>query len=1052
MAVNIMVIAFAIFGIMGARSMRSSFFPLIDSKIITIQVSYPGASPQEIEEGVVLKIEENLKGLLGIDRVTSISRENSGTITVEILKGYDINVILSEVKNAVDRVPSYPVGMEPLVVSKQESVRETISFVVTGKNIPLRTLKQIARNVENDLLRMDGISKVELTGFPLEEIEIAVDEKDLLAYQLSIEEVAAAVASENLLTTGGNIKTDIEEYLIRASSRSYFADELDYIIVKTNIDGSVVYLKDLAEVRDIFRDIPDVNYFNGELSVNVAVSNTNIEDLISSADKVKAYIEEFNSKYTNVQLHVVSDSSITLVQRTELLTENALIGILLVLILLSLFLNTRLAFWVAFGLPISFLGMFAFAGQTGITINVLSLFGMIIVIGILVDDGIVIAENIFHHFEKGKSPLRAAIDGTMEVIPPIFSAIVTTMLAFSTFLFLDGRIGEYFGEVAVIVLLTLSVSLIEALVILPAHIAHSKALVKDNDRPKKKTLVSNVFAGLRKINHYGDEIMNFLRDRIFSKVLHFVLKNKFLSFSVVLALFIITIGSVQGGIIRTSFFPIIASDRVQVTLKMPEGTHVDITDSLAMAVEDAMWQVNASFKPRQTGGQDIIENVIRRIGPGSANATITANLLPGELRDFPSFVISNAIQDSVGQIYEAESLIYGSGSNFGGRSVAVSILGNNITELKGAKEALKRELNKLVQLKDISDNDPEGIKEIKLELKKEAYLLGLSTRALMNQVRNGFFGFQVQRFQRGRDEIKVWVRYDETGRSTVKKLDDLLVATPSGLQVPLREVAEYSIERGDVAINHLEGEREIQVSAELKNPTDSATDIMDLIRTQIFPNIQARYPSVRPLYEGQNREAGKFIGSAKVVFPIVLILIYIVIAFVFRSYSQPLLLLFLVPFSMIAVAWGHWLHGMSINILSLLGIIALIGIMVNDGLVLISKFNGNLKKGMHFDDALYEASRSRFRAIFLTSLTTIAGLAPLIFETSRQAQFLIPMAISIAYGIGIATVLTLLVLPIYLSFVNRVKLYWNWLVTGTWQEAEELERAVKELKHEKDDW
>lgn len=1052
MAVNIMVIAFAIFGIMGARSMRSSFFPLIDSKIITIQVSYPGASPQEIEEGVVLKIEENLKGLLGIDRVTSISRENSGTITVEILKGYDINVILSEVKNAVDRVPSYPVGMEPLVVSKQESVRETISFVVTGKNIPLRTLKQIARNVENDLLRMDGISKVELTGFPLEEIEIAVDEKDLLAYQLSIEEVAAAVASENLLTTGGNIKTDIEEYLIRASSRSYFADELDYIIVKTNIDGSVVYLKDLAEVRDIFRDIPDVNYFNGELSVNVAVSNTNIEDLISSADKVKAYIEEFNSKYTNVQLHVVSDSSITLVQRTELLTENALIGILLVLILLSLFLNTRLAFWVAFGLPISFLGMFAFAGQTGITINVLSLFGMIIVIGILVDDGIVIAENIFHHFEKGKSPLRAAIDGTMEVIPPIFSAIVTTMLAFSTFLFLDGRIGEYFGEVAVIVLLTLSVSLIEALVILPAHIAHSKALVKDNDRPKKKTLVSNVFAGLRKINHYGDEIMNFLRDRIFSKVLHFVLENKFLSFSVVLALFIITIGSVQGGIIRTSFFPIIASDRVQVTLKMPEGTHVDITDSLAMAVEDAMWQVNASFKPRQTGGQDIIENVIRRIGPGSANATITANLLPGELRDFPSFVISNAIQDSVGQIYEAESLIYGSGSNFGGRSVAVSILGNNITELKGAKEALKRELNKLVQLKDISDNDPEGIKEIKLELKKEAYLLGLSTRALMNQVRNGFFGFQVQRFQRGRDEIKVWVRYDETGRSTVKKLDDLLVATPSGLQVPLREVAEYSIERGDVAINHLEGEREIQVSAELKNPTDSATDIMDLIRTQIFPNIQARYPSVRPLYEGQNREAGKFIGSAKVVFPIVLILIYIVIAFVFRSYSQPLLLLFLVPFSMIAVAWGHWLHGMSINILSLLGIIALIGIMVNDGLVLISKFNGNLKKGMHFDDALYEASRSRFRAIFLTSLTTIAGLAPLIFETSRQAQFLIPMAISIAYGIGIATVLTLLVLPIYLSFVNRVKLYWNWLVTGTWQEAEELERAVKELKHEKDDW
>jgi len=1037
---------------MGARSIGSSFFPLIDSKIITIQLSYPGASPQEIEEGIVLKIEENLKGLLGVDRVTSISKENSGTITVEILKGYDINVILSEVKNAVDRVPSYPVGMEPLVVSKQETIRETISFVVTGKNIPLRALKQIARNVENDLLSMDGISKVELTGFPLEEIEIAVDEKDLIAYQLSIEEVAEAVANENLLTTGGNIKTDIEEYLIRANSRSYYADELDYIVVKTNIDGSVVYLKDIAKVRDIFRDVPDINYFNGELSVNVAVSNTNIEDLINSADKVKAYIEEFNKKYTNVQLHVVSDSSILLVQRTELLTENALIGILLVLLLLSVFLNTRLAFWVAFGLPISFLGMFAFASQTGITINVLSLFGMIIVIGILVDDGIVIAENIYHHFEKGKSPSRAAIDGTMEVMPPIFSAILTTMLAFSTFLFLDGRVGEYFGEVAVIVLLTLSVSLIEALVILPAHIAHSKALVKEKDRPRKKTMVSNVFAGLRKINHYGDTVMNFFRDKIFSKVLHFVLKNKFLSFSAILALFIITIGSIQGGIIRTSFFPIISSDKVQVTLKMAEGTDVDITDSLAMAIEEAMWKVNKSFKPRQSGGQDIIENVIRRIGPGSANAIITANLLPGELRDFPSFVISNAIQDSVGQIYEAESLVYGSGSNFGGTPVAVSILGNNITELKGAKEALKKELSNLAQLKDITDNDPEGIKEIKLALKEEAYLLGLSTRSLMNQVRNGFFGFQVQRFQRGRDEIKVWVRYDESGRVTVKQLDDLLVTTPSGLQVPLREVADYSIERGEVAINHLEGEREIQVSAELKNPTDSATDILDVVRTQIFPGIQARYPSVRPLYEGQNREAAKFIGSAKVIFPIILILIYIVIAFVFRSYSQPLLLLLLVPFSMIAVSWGHWLHGLSINILSLLGIIALIGIMVNDGLVLISKFNGNLKKGMNFDDALYEASRSRFRAILLTSLTTIAGLAPLIFETSRQAQFLIPMAISIAYGIGMATVLTLLVLPIYLSFVNQIKMTWNWLVTGNWPEAEDVERAVKELKHENDDW
>jgi multidrug efflux pump subunit AcrB len=1046
-----MVIAFFIFGIMGARSMKSSFFPLVESKIITIQVSYPGASPQEIEEGVVLKIEDNLKGLVGIDRITSVSKENTGTITVEILKGYDINVILSEVKNAVDRVPSYPVGMEPLVVSKKESVRETIVFVLTGSKVPLKILKKIARTVEKDVRRIDGISQIELSGYPLEEIEIAVNEKELLAYNLSIEQVAAAVAAENLLTTGGNIKTDVEEYLIRANSRSYYADELDYIPVATNLDGGTVYLKDIAEVRDIFRDVPDANYFNGELSVNITVSNTNIEDLISSAESVKEYVDTFNKRYTNVQLHVVSDNSITLTQRTQLLTENALIGIALVLMLLSLFLNTRLAFWVAFGLPISFLGMFIFAPHANVTINVLSLFGMIIVIGILVDDGIVIAENIYHHFEKGKSRIQAAIDGTMEVIPPIFSAILTTILAFSTFLFLDGRVGEFFSEVSVIVLLTLGVSLIEALIILPAHIAHSDALIREADRPKKKTMVGKLFASLRGVNKFGDRIMVVLRDKTFAPVLRFVLKNKFFSYSFMLALFIITLGSIQGGIIRTTFFPNIASDRVQITLKMVEGTRVGITDSLATIIEEAIWEVNDSFTRRQSDNLQVVENVIKRIGPGSANATITANLLPGELRDFPSFAISNAIQEKVGEIYEAESLIYGSGSNFGGNPVAVSILGNNIKELKGAKYALKEELAKLAQLKDISDNDPEGIKEIKLDLKESAYLLGLTTRSVMSQIRNGFFGFQVQRFQRGEDEIKVWVRYEQEGRSSIKQLDNMLINTPDGSRVPLREIADYTIERGDVAINHLEGEREIQITADLKDPTDSATDIIDLIRTSIFPEIQAKYPSVKPLYEGQNREAGKFLRSARIVFPVVLILIYIVIAFVFRSYSQPLMLLLLVPFSFIAVGWGHWIHGFSINILSLLGIIALIGIMVNDGLVLISKFNINLKNGMPFDDALFEASKSRFRAIFLTSLTTMAGLAPLIFETSRQAQFLIPMAISIAYGIGIATVLTLLILPIYLASVNDLKRFFKWLFSGTWPQARDVERAVLEEMHNHDE-
>ncbi|GAA5221363.1 efflux RND transporter permease subunit [Membranihabitans marinus] len=1050
-AVNIVVLAFIIFGFIGMRSMKSSFFPLVESKIITIQATYPGASPQEIEEGVVLKIEENLKGLLGIDRVTSVSNENAGLITVEILNGYDIDVVLADVKNAVDRVPSYPTGMEPLVVGKLENIRQTISFVVSGENVPLKSLKEISQRVEKDIRKMDGITQIDITGYPLEEIEIAVRELDLLAYDLTIDDVAAAVSNENLLTTGGNIKTDTEEYLIRAKNRAYHADDLDNIVVKTNIDGSVVLLRDVASVNDIFQETPNASYFNGNLAVNINISNTNIEDLISSADKIKEYIEDFNQRYSNIQLSVVSDSSVTLTQRTQLLTENAIIGILLVLFFLSLFLNTKLAFWVAFGLPISFLGMFIFAAHIGVTINVLSLFGMIIVIGILVDDGIVIAENIYHHFEKGKSPVQAAIDGTMEVLPPIISAILTTVLAFSTFLFLDGRIGDVFGEVSVIVILTLAVSLIEALIILPAHVAHSTALVREENRKPNHSVFGKIFTSLRSINKYGDKIMVFLRDRFYAPFLKFALNNKFLTFSIFLGLFIITIGSIQGGIVRTTFFPNIASDRIQISLKMPEGTYEGITDSLSQIIEAAAWEVNEVYTEKQEGNLQVVENIVKRIGPGSAVSTITINLLPGELRNFPSYEITNAIRDKVGPIEGVESLVFGSGSNFGGSPVAVSLLGNNIPDLKAAKTELKSALSNITLLKDVTDNDPAGIKEIQIDLKENAHLLGLTTKSVMSQVRNSFFGFQVQRFQRGEDEIKVWVRYDRESRSTIQQLDQMKINTPSGDLVALGEIADYDIIRGEVAINHLDGQREIQVTADLKDPSASATDIIEEIRTSIFPAIQAKYPTVTALYEGQNREANKFTISAKVVFPIVIALIYIVIAFAFRSYSQPLLLLLLVPFSMTAVSLGHWIHGFPLNILSLLGIIALIGIMVNDGLVLISKFNGNLKAGMEFDEALYEAGKSRFRAIFLTSLTTIAGLAPLIFETSRQAQFLIPMAISIAYGIGFATVLTLIVLPIYLAFINRIKLFFKWLWTGENVDPVSVERAIKELQYENED-
>ena len=1044
-----MILAFVIFGVVGMLRMQSSFFPLVESEIININITYPGAAPEEIEEGIVLKIEDNLKGLVGVDRVTSVSRENGGSITVEIESDEDIDVMLSEVKNAVDRVPNFPTGMEPLVVAKQENIRETFDFFISGEGVDLATLKQIARQIEYDLRSMDGLSQIELSGFPEEEIEIAVNENSLLAYNISFTEVAQAVSRANILTTGGSIKTQEEDFLIRADNRSYFGKELNNLVVKSQPDGTTVTLEDVATVRDRFSETPNASYINGQIAVSVNISTTNNEDLISAAEKVRNYVEEFNEKNDTLKIIVEDDRSITLKQRTQLLIENGAVGIILVLLFLSFFLNTRLAFWVALGLPISFLGMFIFAGLFGVTINVLSLFGMIIVIGILVDDGIVISENIYQHYEMGKKPVQAAIDGTMEVLPPIISAILTTVLAFATFLFLDSRIGQFFGEVSIVVILTLVVSLIEALIILPAHIAHSKALVRETEEEKrKKKGIAKVFLKLRKFNEYGDRFMQYLRDKIYAPAIDAVVSNRFLSLSVLITLFILTVGSVMGGVVNVTLFPSIASDRVSIDLLMPEGTNPQKTDSIISMVEDAAWRINEDFTERQTGNKQVVQNIVRRVGPGNNKASLRVNLLPGEERDFGSPEITNAIRDEVGQVYGVERLTFGSGGNFGGKPVSVSLLGNNLEELEQAKEELKEAMNENSTLKDVTDTDPDGIKEITIDLNENAYALGLNLSTVMSQIRAGFFGLQAQRFQRGQDEIRVWVRYDRENRESINDLDDMRIITPDGNRVPFGEIATYEIRRGTESISHLEGLREIRVEADMENPDGSATDAIANIDQNILPEILSKYPSVSVSYEGQNREADKLTNSAKKVFPVILFLIYAVIAFTFRSYSQPFLLILMIPFSIIGVAWGHYIHSFPVNILSLLGIIALVGIMVNDGLVLIGKFNSYLREGMRFEKALVEAGKSRFRAIFLTSLTTIAGIAPLLLEKSRQAQFLKPMAISIAYGILVATFLTLLVLPLLLSLTNSGKARIQWLKTGEKVSRESVERAIKEQEEE----
>lgn len=1031
-AANLLMVGLLILGLVSLSSIKSTFFPEVESRVISIQIVYPGASPEEIEEGVVSKIEENLKGLTGVERYTSVSSENSGRVIVEVLKGYDTDVILQDVKNAVDQINSFPVGMEPPVVYKQEFLGFAINFALSG-DVDLKTLKRFGREVEDDLRTIDGLSKVSLSGFPDEEIEIAFRERDLRTYNLTFQQATQAVRNANLDITGGTLKSEREELLIRARNKEYFAEGLRDIIVKTTADGSVIRLYQIADIRDQWADNPERSYLNDDASVIVTVQNTLEEDLLTISENVHAYIEGFNERNDLVQATVIRDGSEILQQRIALLTKNGVQGFFIVLLLLAMFLHWRLAFWVALAIPISFAGMFVVANLLDITFNVISLFGMIIVIGILVDDGIVIGENIYQQYEKGVPRMQAALNGTMQVLPAVFAAIITTIIAFSTFLFIDGSLGDFFTEMSIVVIFSLVFSLVEGAIILPTHVAHSKALNKSR---KPNALQRGL-----------DSIMTFMRDTLYAPFLRFAMHNKFLTICIAVTVLILTIGSIGGGIIRTTFFPVIERDNINITLQMPAGTREQITEEWLTHIEDAAKRADEKLSQQFFNGEkQAIERFQVTVGPSTFQGSIDLAILDGESRD-PMKVrdVINAIREEAGPIPQAEVVTYGSQSAFG-KPVSISLVGEDYTQLQRAIDAVKAEMQQLAELTDVVDNNQEGLREINISLKEKARYLGLNLQEVLGQVRSGFFGSEVQRLQRGRDEVRVWVRYDEADRADITQLQDMRVRFLDGREYPLSEIAKLEIERGVININHLDGKREIKVEADVANDNVSVSDLTASLKEEILPSVLAGYPGVQARFEGQNREQEKSAASLSIVGPVVLSLMFFVIALTFRSINQTLAVFLLIPFGLIGVGWGHWLMGKPISFFSILGFVALVGILVNDALVFVATYNDNIRDGQKQMDALYDAGLSRFRPIVLTSLTTFAGLAPLLFEKSLQAQFLIPMAISVSFGLFAITFIILLVLPAFLIINNRIKVYTSFAWNAKKPTYTEVEPAAKELQ------
>ena len=1037
---NILIVLTLLAGVATLVSTKKSFFPTRADKNIIISVAYPGASPEEMEEGVTIKVEESLKSIAGIEETFSTSAENSASITIVTLDNYDIDEVYTEVKNAVDGISSFPVGAEKPIIYKQK-MQSTAQWLSLTGDVDLKTLKMFAEQIEDELLATGKISQINVSGFPPLEISIEVPEETLRRYNLTFTQVANAVRINNRDISAGSIKSSTEEVLIRSKAKSTDAERIGEIVLRSNPDGTKLLLRDVATISEQFADQPFKGKLNGEEAVFIEVQKLETEDLQEISETVAVYIDEFNAKTDAVQLKVPWDFMGMLSQRLDLLTSNGVIGLVLVLIALGTFLSIRLSFWVAFGIPASFLGMFIIGSFFGLTINMISLFGMILVIGILVDDGIVIAENIFSHFEKHGNPIKAAIEGTMEVLPAVFTSVTTTIVAFMPILFLTGGF-EFLKDMAFVVIFSLGFSLLEAFFILPAHLASKKVLsVKKEDTRSYKIR--------KRING----LIDFMKFNIYGKMLRFTMQNRPVSIAMTLAFVVMVVGLLIGGQIKATFFPNIPFNSFNVNISFKPGERETKVEQYLNRFEDAIWKVNNDLVSEFDAQQDIINYTITNVGfsgdgeSGSHAGSI--NVFYDELDDYGinQFDLINKIRAEIGPIPEAEKFSVGGANRFG-KPVSVRLMGKNYGELNEAKEDFKRKLGELSELKEIQDNEPIGRREMLFDLRTQAYFLGLDHNSITQQLRQGFFGEEVQRFMKGNDELRVWVRYPKEDRKSIGQLEDVKIKTTNG-EFPLTQLTDYRIERGVAGIRHYNGSRAVTVEAEMVDPEGDVPAVMQVVRSQMIPELLAKYPSVSVDFGGQAKESaragqeiGKFFGGA-------FILIFFILMMTFKSGYQALLIAGMIPLGWFSAMFGHgvesWISGREfpVSLLSVWGMVALSGVIINDAVVFLSKFNSLVKdEGQTVYQAAYNAGIARFRPIVLTSLTTVVGLYPLIKETSFQAQFLIPMAISVAYGVLIGTFIILLFFPVFILVFNDLRRGIKWLWTGQKPTREEVERVI----------
>lgn len=1012
-AANILFFVIIISGIYVATTqIPIDLFPEVEQRNVRVSMVLPGASPQETEEGITIKIEEAIQAIEGIRQITSQSLEGSASVTVQVEEGYDVREVLDEVKIRVDGVNNFPVEAENLLVQVPQWRRDAIGVVLFG-DYDNMTLRRVAENVRDELAGLPEITQVEVDNVLPFEISIEIAEWALRQYDISLEQVAGILRQNSTDVSAGNLKTKGGDIFIRSRGQAYRASDFETIPVITTQDGTMITLGDIATIRDEFEETPLRTRFNGVPAIEIEVYRSGDESIIDVTTAVRNYIDKKQLDMPDgLTIDFWRDRSEPIKARLETLTKSAWQGLLLVIIMLALFLRPSVAFWVCLGIPMSFMGAFLFMPLFDVSLNLMSLFAFILVLGIVVDDAIVTGENVYSHLQKGEDPLNAAIKGTQEVAVPVTFGILTTAAAFLPLAFQTGR-GSWYAAIPLVVIPVLLFSLIESKFILPAHLKHVKM------RTEKNT------SRLSKLQQKIANSLEAMIEKVYQPILAQAMRWRYAAWTAMFASLILIIGTIAAGHTKFVFFPRVQSEVATATLVMPAGTAFESTDRIISAMTMHAKDLQEAYRDAETG-----ESVIRNVysisgGRNSTTGRVQMDMIPPESRtvDVTTREVVNQWRKKVGQVAGAEQLNYRAEiGGWGGSPISIELKGRNTEALNTLGEGLKKQLEQYPAVSDIEDSLSDGKEELQLELKPEARLLGLSLNQVARQVRQAVFGFEVQRVQRGREEVRVMVRYPLEARQSIETLEQMMIRIGPNQEVPLWQVANVFPGLSPDSILRVDRQRTISVNADFDKEAGDLSLVLGEVNAWLSEQINA-YPGTTFEMAGEARDQAESTNSLTVGAIGLTILIYILLAIPFKSYSQPIIVMSVIPFGLVGAVIGHWIMGMDLTLLSFMGMLALSGVVVNDSLVLVDYINQKRNEGVSLKEAVYTAGGRRFRPVLLTSLTTFAGLVPLLFETSTQAQFLIPMAVSLGFGILFATLITLFIVPINYLILEDFKGY-----------------------------